>query len=227
LRYTQPVTYCTCSKGQELQQRDEAQRAAARQKKLNRMFGESGIPKKFQGMTIDSLIQLVGKDKDKRAALVAAQELYQTGETGGKKGLFLFGSFGVGKTGLLTPILVKALAEGKSGLWIEFYDFTDTVQSSYARSADTTADDLIRTAVEADVILLDDVGNPNGDRETPDRSKILYRVINGRHNAELPMLISSNLGPEEFANQLGTRTLDRIADSCRIVQMSGRNLRHD
>jgi DNA replication protein DnaC len=226
-KYTQPVTYCTCPRGQELQRRDEAQRAAARQKKLDRMFADSGIPKKFQGLTIDSLIQVAGKEQGKRNALKAAQELYQYGETQGKKGLLIFGDFGVGKTGLLTPILVKYLSEGKSGLWIEFYDFTDTVQSSYARGSDTAADDLIRAAVEADIILLDDVGNPKAGQETPDRSKILYRVINGRHNAELPMLISSNLAPDEFAQQLGSRTYDRIADSCRVVKMEGKNLRHE
>jgi hypothetical protein len=41
------------------------------------------------------------------------------------------------------------------------------------------------------------------------------------------MLISSNLAPDEFAQQLGSRTYDRIADSCRVVKMEGKNLRHE
>jgi hypothetical protein len=52
-------------------------------------------------------------------------------------------------------------------------------------------------------------------------------VVNGRHNSELPLLISSNLAPAEFAKQFGPRTYDRIADACRVVKMEGKNLRHE
>jgi primosomal protein DnaI len=210
-----------------LKLRHDQEKAAARQKKVDRLFAAAGIPKKFQGLTLDTLLQVAGKDRGKREAFIAAQELYKTGMTGGKRGLFIHGMYGVGKTGLLTPILVKYLSEGRSGLWIEFYDFTDSVQEKYSKYTENSADDLIRAAQEVDLILLDDVGNPNRDIETDDRSKILYRLVNGRYNAELPMLISSNLAPAEFVQQFGPRTYDRIAECCRVVHMEGKNLRHD
>jgi primosomal protein DnaI len=201
--------------------------AAAKQKKVERYFKEAGVPKKFQGLTLDSFAQVAGKEPGKREAIQAVRELYQYGETKGKRGLFLYGSFGLGKTGLLSPVLVKYLTEGRSGLWIEFYDFVDSVQEKYKPRSEDSADDLIRAAQEVDIILLDDVGNPDLGTETDDRCKMLYRVVNGRHNAELPLLISSNLAPAEFAKQFGPRTYDRIADACRVVKMEGKNLRHD
>jgi DNA replication protein DnaC len=189
------------------------------------MFAAAGIPAHFRGMTIESLYQAAADDPAKREGMTAARELIETGFTGGKKGLYIHGKYGVGKTGVVTPILRNYLDNGLTGLWIEFYDFTDEVQSRYRSNAEETAQAAVKQAQEVDMLLLDDVGNPRGATETDDRSKILYQVVNARHNHARPMLITSNLAPGEFVKQLGARTWERIAESCRVVEMAGRNLR--
>lgn len=227
------VEFCTCLCGAAAL--DAARRAESvkRQRQLDAMFAAAGIPQHFRGMTVDTLYQTAGDDAEKREGIEAARELVETGFTRGKNGLYIHGTFGVGKTGVVTPILRHYVDNGLTGLWIEFYDFTDEVQSRYRSNAEDTAQAAIKQAQEVDMLLLDDVGNPNlkdagGIKaETDDRSKILYQVINARHNHARPMLITSNLAPGEFLRQFGVRTWERIAESCRVVRMGGRNLRHD
>ena len=64
-----------------------------------------------------------------------------------------------------------------------------------------------------------------GFAETADRQRILYQLVNHRHNHRLPLLITSNLAPGQFAKQFGMRTFERVAESCAVVALGGRNLR--
>ena len=220
------VQFCTCEVGVQVFEQARRNEAARRQRQLDATFAAAGIPEHFRGMTIDSLYQVAANDPGKREGIAAARELIETGLTDGKKGLYLYGGFGMGKTGVLTPILRHYLDNGLTGLWIEFYDFTDEVQSRYRSNAEETAQKAVTQAQEVDILLLDDVGNTRGGQETDDKSKILYQVINARHNHARPMLITSNLTPDEFRNQFGSRTWERIGESCRVVKMAGTNLRN-
>lgn len=221
------VEFCACPHGVAALDAAKRADAAKRQRQLDAMFAAAGIPQHFRGMTVDSLYQAAGSDPDKRDGITAARELVETGFTRGKNGLYVFGPYGVGKTGVVTPILRNYVDNGLTGLWIEFYDFTDEVQSRYRSNAEETAQAAVKQAQEVDMLLLDDVGNPKSGEETQDRSKILYQVVNARHNHARPMLITSNLTPDEFVKQFGARTWERISESCRVIRMGGRNLRHD
>jgi DNA replication protein DnaC len=221
------VQFCDCEVGTAALEQARRDDAAKRQRVLDKMFESAGIPQHFRSMTIDSLYHIANGDPDKQEAIEAARELVETGFTQGKKGIYIFGTFGMGKTGVVTPILRNYLDNGLTGLWIEFYDFTDEVQSRYRSNAEESATTAIKQAQEVDMLLLDDVGNPKIGEETDDKSKILYQVINARHNHLRPMLITSNLAPIEFRKQFGTRTWERVAESCRIVKMGGSNLRND
>ena len=61
--------------------------------------------------------------------------------------------------------------------------------------------------------------------ETDDRRRIIYQLINYRHNHDLPMLITTNLNGQQLADQFGGRTVERIIESCAWVKMEGQNLR--
>lgn len=225
------VQFCDCAVGVAVLDQERRNEAAKRQRQLDKTFAAAGIPEHFRGMTIDSLQNVAANDPGKRAGIAAACELIETGFTEGKNSLYLHGDFGMGKTGVVTPILRHFLDNGLTGLWIEFYDFTDEVQSRYRNNAEETASAAVKQAQEVDILLLDDVGNPNlkderGIREeTGDKCKLLYQVINARHNHALPMLITSNLTPNEFLRQFGIRTWERVRESCRVLKMGGNNLR--
>jgi DNA replication protein DnaC len=224
--------FCSCEKGQAIIASYRALEAKRHQHKLQSMFVNAGIPLHFRDFTVATLMDRAKKDRDKQPAIAAALELMDKGylldekTTRYKFGLVLSGDFGRGKTGLLSPVLRHFIEQGKSGLWIEVYDFFTEVQKGYS-----TGDSVekLEAAQRADVVLLDDLGDKarkqDAFAETDDRRRILYQLVNHRHNHGLPMLITTNLTGPELGLQFGNRTLERILESCAWVNMGGKNLR--
>lgn len=220
---------CDCANGQAVRRLWAVENADRQQKRLNQLFSGAGIPAHFRGFTLDTMIERAGRDPGKQAAIEAVIAFVNGGvvldraSKRYKPGIILSGSFGVGKTGILTPALNRLVADGKSGLWVEVYDFLSTVQAGYA-SGDSDA--KLTAAQTADVILLDDLGDVDRNaEETADRRRIIYQLINHRHNESLPMLITTNCNAPQLAQQFGARTLERIMESCAWVTMAGANLR--
>jgi DNA replication protein DnaC len=219
--------FCDCWRGQKLLTFWQGQESKAHQRKLDGLFANAGIPAHFRDLTIDTMIERAGTDKGKKAAIDAVIDLVDHGYVLDaqlpKPGLVLSGDFGRGKTGLLTPVLRHHVEQGRTGLWVEVYDFIAEVQRGYS---DGQSNARMDAAQRADIILLDDLGDKaRGKEETDDRRRIVYQLINYRHNHKLPMLITTNLTGKEMAVQFGARTFERIVESCAWVSMSGKNLR--
>jgi len=214
---------------------------AKQQKRIDQLFDGAGMPAHFRDFTLDTF-EHRAKDKGKLSILARVREYLTNGfvvdqRTGRYKfSLILSGEYGTGKTGILTPILRDFLERGKVGLWIEAKEFVKEIQRGYKPGADEdSAETKMDAAKRADIILLDDLGDKarteivNGSTiikaETSDRIEIIYRLINHRHNAALPMLITTNLSGPELGAQIGERTFNRIIESCAWLSMPGRNLR--
>jgi len=218
--------FCPCDAGQTYQALLAGQQAQQRQARLTAAFTSAGIPPHFQDFTLDTLAALIANEPDKRTGIEAARAIAATGAYNGKTSLCLVGPVGSGKTGLVTPILRQYLDAGLSALWIEFYDFCEAVQSKYGQGDESAqAMDLVRSV---DWLLIDDVGDPaRPGPETDDKRRLLYQIVNHRHNHRRPMLITSNLDLRGLAAQFGERTVERIYESCAVIRVGGRNLRRD
>lgn len=220
---------CDCRIGVAVAAYWQRKETAAQQLRLNRLFAGAGIPTRFQNLTVETLRERAGDDPEKQAAFAAVQQFIDEGVVlcpithRYKAGLIISGEWGIGKTGIITAALRVALEKGKSGLWIEMYEFLGAIQKGY----DThDSDAKLEAAQKADIILIDDLGDVERTKpESDDRRKLLYELINYRHNYDLPMLITTNCDAELIARQLGTRTMERIFESCAWIQMGGRNLR--
>lgn len=239
--------FCGCASGVAQLAYWQRKVTSGNQARLDKLFTSAGIPPHFQGLTLETLIALAGDDPEKAAAIAAVQEFIATGSVTDpasgklKQGIIVSGHFGCGKTGVLTPALLNAVHNGASGLWIEMYDFIDSIQSGYGKrdeysnrpeekaareDAREDADQRLAAAQKAGIILLDDFGDvERPQRETDDRRRLLYLLINHRHNAALPMLITTNCDGAQLAHQFGARTVERVMESCAWVEMGGRNLR--
>jgi len=67
--------------------------------------------------------------------------------------------------------------------------------------------DLLRRATDAPLLILDDV-----DKLKPSefREETLYKILNGRSNAALPLAISSNSAPDELTRRIGAAGRSRL-----------------
>lgn len=226
------VDFCQCPRGIAAHAYWDKKAAERERSRLASLFTLAGVPAKYRGVTLESSRPVALADKGKIAAFRAAEEFVGNGyvENRGKarKSLLFSGVVGTGKTHILTAVLNHFLADGLTCLWIEFYDFTDEVQSGYKTGESSSR---IKAAVDADVLMLDDLGKSErnhpqlGFSETEDKTDILSRVINARYNANRTTLISTNLRPEQIAQQFNVRTMDRLMEMCGIYAVAGKNLR--
>lgn len=86
--------------------------------------------------------------------------------------------------------------------------------------------DPVQQAMRAKVLVMDDLGvRRNNDQSDWVHSK-LYPIINYRYEEELPILASSNYGPQELGERLGhDRLISRLLEMCKIHGLRGEDYR--
>jgi DNA replication protein DnaC len=234
---------------EESQAEREVKARARRKAALARLFGETDVPRKFRGMTLETLKQRFGHElKGKINACVAARKLIEHGQVvpsdlpdkgndyvdpdRPRKGLLLYGPVGVGKTGIAASVFnatIEALSADATALFVDVSDLIRRKQESYSGGeADQRNVAAAMAAIrQADLLVLDDLGDAarNGSTTT-DKRAIMYDVIHTRYNDDGGVtIVTTNLEPGELYEQWGDRLADRLLDMLLPVQISGANLR--
>jgi len=125
------------------------------------------------------------------------------------------GATGVGKTGLASAILLKALYSGKSGKRVKAQDlFDDLGNSQFDRSTQA----LIKRLSLLDVLLIDELGYVN---PRPDQVNSFFRLIDSRSNKKAT-LFTSNIGYQDWPKFLGNSALtpallNRLTRNCHTI----------
>jgi DNA replication protein DnaC len=137
--------------------------------------------------------------------------------------IVFIGKTGVGKTGLATGILLKALQNGYRGLFIRAQDLFDEM---YASLADRSSRQLINRLVRLDVLLIDEMGYLN---VKPEQANVFFKLMSERYRHR-STLITTNLDYQEWGHFLGNPSmvdalLGRIRQQCITVRIKGPSLR--
>lgn len=137
--------------------------------------------------------------------------------------IVFIGPTGVGKTGLASGILLKALENGYRCQFVKAQDLFDEM---YASLADRSSRQLLKRLARLDVLQIDELGYLN---LKPEQSNIFFKLMEERYRRK-PTVITSNLGYDEWANFLGNRNmvdalLSRVRHQCHTVRIDGPSLR--
>jgi DNA replication protein DnaC len=137
--------------------------------------------------------------------------------------LVFIGDTGVGKTGLASAILLRALQQGYRGLFIQAQDLFDDM---YRSLADHSSRALINKLMRVDLLLIDEMGYLN---LRPEQSNIFFKLMEERYRQH-STIITTNLGYDEWPNFLGNRAmvealLSRLRHYCHTVLIDGPSLR--
>ncbi len=196
--------------------------------KLNYLMELAHVPKIFFGADIETNCQIFNKEPDKAVALQRATEMALEGCIPGRSqnrfSIMLTGSFGQGKTWLGTAVFKELLAQiGEGGRWTTFSAMIRDIQEAYSGGETKRRIDQY---AQAKVLLLDDVGDLEIKKETEDRQRLFFEIIDHRNSWSLPTIMTSNLiAPAHFKERFGERTFNRLYEMSAFLPMAGRNFR--
>jgi DNA replication protein DnaC len=149
-------------------------------------------------------------------------------------GLLFTGDNGVGKTHLAVAVL-RELASVKSarGQFWDFHELIREIKNSYNPETRTTELQVLEPVVDADVLLLDDLG---AWKMTDWMNDTLFYILNSRYIAKRATLITTNyqdvdreqalsadpLRRKEFlVERIGQRLRSRLMEMCVVITMQG------
>jgi DNA replication protein DnaC len=129
----------------------------------------------------------------------------------------------VGKTGLASGLLLKALQNGCRGVFLRAQDLFDEM---YAFLADRSSRKLIDRLARVDLLVVDEMGYLN---LRPEQTNIFFKLMEERYRRKAT-IITTNLDFEEWHNFLGNKALveallSRLRHQCHTVKIDGPSLR--
>jgi DNA replication protein DnaC len=133
------------------------------------------------------------------------------------------GETAVGKTGLATGILLKALENGYRGLFVKAQDLFDEM---YASLADRSSRRFVNRLLRIDVLLIDELGYLN---LRPEQCNIFFKLMEERYRRK-STIITTNLDYTQWYEFLGQKSmvdalLSRLRHHCTTVRITGACLR--
>jgi DNA replication protein DnaC len=144
-----------------------------------------------------------------------------------KKGLFLWGNPGTGKTLLATIILSELIIKHElNGKFLKISrNYFNMLKSTFSDNSPMygKSKDIEVELINLDVLVIDDFGV---QRDSAWEQETLYNLLDGRYEAEKFTIITSNINPFKSLKDLSQgRILSRIKEMCYIMEISGEDYR--
>lgn len=129
----------------------------------------------------------------------------------GGGGVFLSAPGGAGKTHLACAALKVCLSRGKSVRFYQAVDLAEYLRSLCFDPSEISEQQAIERLAKVEVLFLDDLG---AGKITDYARDALYRIIDRRYRAELPVFVTSNLDFDRLAKKIDDRVASRLAAMC-------------
>jgi DNA replication protein DnaC len=189
---------------------------ARQQSALDARLKRARIPERWTLETFPFKVQTGVKERQIRtlaelAFIPKAENIVFIGETG------------VGKTGLMSALVLKAVQNGYRALFIRAQDLFDEM---YASLADRSTRRLLRSLARVDLLAIDELGYLN---VKPEQTNIFFKLMEERHHCK-PTLLTTNMPYPAWQDFLGNKPLtqallSRLRERCHTITIDGPCLR--
>ena len=153
-----------------------------------------------------------------------------------RPGLLLVGDPGAGKTHLAIGVIKELIAKGHECVFFDYQDLIMRIKSSWDGASGTSEREAYRTALDCEVLLLDDLG---AQRTLEWVQDTMESIISHRCNHRKSLIATTNLPDEEITGDMmsntgpggarvqrktlteaiGMRARSRLFEMCRVIWM--------
>jgi len=180
-----------------------------------RMDGiESAIPRRFRGVSFDRPPISDMANGPARIAVKAAREFVASidKQIDEGRGLWFEGGVGTGKTSLAMLVSRAAIAASHTVAIYSTPRLLARIRRTFeAQAGEDTYLDFFDRLTSVDLLHLDDLGAENRTEWVIEQ---LYAIVDERYQSQRSVVVTTNLGYDELAEQIGERTVSRLVEIC-------------
>jgi len=121
-------------------------------------------------------------------------------------------NFGIGKSHLQIALAKRLIKDGFNVLVVSDVAFMDElIQAKMMDDEGETINNLLHSAITADVLLWDDIGKAKWSEA---KEALYYKIINERYRKQKPIVFNSNEDRGTLAEKIGYAAASRLLGQC-------------